>query len=134
MTMLLMTVDARRSEMRWVTAGHDVPIIYDPAEGRFVELAGNGMSLGLKKGVVYKEHLYTEVKPGQVYLALTDGLFETFNKKGEMFGKDRVRKLIRDFANLSASEITERINVELSRFLGGTRPDDDLTFVIVKVL
>jgi sigma-B regulation protein RsbU (phosphoserine phosphatase) len=86
------------------------------------------------KGVVYKEHLYTEVKPGQVYMALTDGLFETFSKKGEMFGKDRVRKLIRDFANLSASEITERINVELSRFLGGTRPDDDLTFVIVKAL
>ena len=122
MTMLLMTIDARRSEMRWVTAGHDVPIIYDPAEERFIELAGNGMSLGL------------DVRPGQVYMALTDGVFETFNKKGEMFGKDRVRKLIRDFANQSASEIIERINVELSRFLGGTRPDDDLTFVIVKVL
>ena len=134
MSMLLMTIDARRSEMRWVTAGHDVPIIYDPAEERFIELAGNGMSLGLKKGVVYKEHLYTDVRPRQVYMALTDGLFETFNKKGEMFGKDRVRKLIRDFANQSASEITDRINVELSRFLGGTRPDDDLTFVIVKVL
>ena len=67
-------------------------------------------------------------------MALTDGLWEAFNKDGEMFGKDRVRNLIRQFANLSAVEISERINAELSRFLDQKHPDDDLTFVIVKVL
>jgi serine phosphatase RsbU (regulator of sigma subunit) len=45
-----------------------------------------------------------------------------------------VHNLIRRFANLSAAEIGERINAELSRFLGVKSPDDDLTFVIVKVL
>ena len=51
-----------------------------------------------------------------------------------MFGKDRVRDLIRNSANLSANEITKRINRELARFLGGKSLGDDLTFVIVKVL
>jgi sigma-B regulation protein RsbU (phosphoserine phosphatase) len=60
-------------------------------------------------------------------------LFEAFNSNGEMFGKDRVRELIRNFADKSANEITDRINRELARFLGDTSPDDDLTFVIVKV-
>jgi len=134
MTMMLMTIDAERKEMRWATAGHDTPIIYDPASDRFVELAGNGIALGLKKGVAYKENLYTDVRPGQVYMVLTDGLFEAFNKRGEMFGKKRLRKIIRRFAKLSAGEITERITLALAAFLGDTSPVDDLTFVIVKVL
>jgi sigma-B regulation protein RsbU (phosphoserine phosphatase) len=134
MTMMLMTIDAQRREMRWATAGHDLPIVYDPADERFIKLTGNGLSLGLEKGVAYEEHLFTDVKPGQIYMALTDGLFEAFNRDGEMFGKGRVRNLIRNSANLSADEITKRINRELARFLGGKSPDDDLTFVIVKVL
>ncbi len=134
MTMLLMTVDAKRKELCWATAGHDTPIVYDRPTDQFIEFNGSGMSLGLVKGVDYEEHLFTDVRPGQVIMALTDGLWEAFNKDGEMFGKDRVRNLIRRFATLSAVEISERINAELSRFLGVKSPDDDLTFVIVKVL
>jgi phosphoserine phosphatase RsbU/P len=134
MTMMLMAIDAKRREMRWATAGHDAPIIYDPAADSFIELAGNGISLGLKKGVDYKENRFSDVRPGQVYMALTDGLFESFNKKGKMFGKKRIRKLIRNFAKLPAKEIAEQINIELARFLGDASPDDDLTFVIAKVL
>jgi len=134
MTMMLMTIDAKRKEMRWATAGHDAPIIYNPASDRFIELAGNGLALGLKKGVDYEENRFTDVRPGQVYMVLTDGLFEAFNKNGKMFGKKRLRKLIRNFARLSAKEIAEQINIELAKFLGDTSPADDLTFVIVKVL
>jgi len=134
MTMLLITVDAKRKEMCWATAGHDTPIVYDPATDHFSEFSGSGVSLGLVKEAAYEEHLFTDVQPGQVIMALTDGLWEAFNGDGEMFGKDRVRNLIRRFANLSAAEISERINAELSHFLGAKSPDDDLTFVIVKVL
>jgi sigma-B regulation protein RsbU (phosphoserine phosphatase) len=134
MTMMLMTIDAKRKEMRWATAGHDLPIIYDPATDSFIDLTGNGLALGLHKGAAYEEHLFKDVKPGQIYLALTDGLFEAFNTDGEMFGKERIRALIRNSADMSASEISKRINRELARFLGGKSPHDDLTFVIVKVL
>lgn len=134
MTMLLITVDANRQEMCWATAGHDPPIVYDPARDHFSEFKGSGMSLGLVKGAAYEEHLFTGVQSGQVIMALTDGLWEAFNGDGEMFGKDRVRNLIRRFANLSAAEMSEQINAALSRFLGAKSPDDDLTFVIVKVL
>ena len=134
MTMLLMTVDAKRKEMCWATAGHDTPIVYDPATDHFSEFNGSGMSLGLVKRTAYEEHLFTDVQPGQVIMALTDGLWEAFNRDGEMFGKDRVCNLVRRYANLSAAEISERIIAELARFLGTKSPDDDLTFVIVKVL
>ena len=133
MTMLLMAVDAERSEMRWASAGHDAPLVYDPAEDRFHELNGGSLSLGLQKKAEYAEYLLTDVKSGQIYMASTDGLWEAFNTNKEMFGKDRVRNLIRRCADLSAKEICDRMNAELSDFLGDASPDDDLTFVIVKV-
>ena len=134
MTMLLMSVDAERREMRWASAGHDAPLVYDPATDRFQTLSGSDLSLGLKKKSQYEERVFSDVKSGQIYLASTDGLWEAFNASGEMFGKDRVRNLIRSCADLTAVEICDRINAELSHFLGDTNPDDDLTFVIVKVL
>ena len=134
MTMMLMTIDAKLREMRWATAGHDVPLVYDPADKNFIELKANGLSLGLQGGFDYKEHVFTDVKPGQIYMVLTDGLVEAFNRYGEMFGKGRLRDLIRKSANLSANEICKQIDQELARFLGSKNLDDDLTFVIVKVL
>jgi len=134
MTMLLMAVDAERHEMRWASAGHDAPFVYDPAEDRFYELNGSNLSLGLKKKAEYEERIFSDVKAGQIYMASTDGLWEAINTNEEMFGRERVRNLIRRCADLSAREICDRMNAELSTFLGDTTPDDDLTFVIVKVL
>ena len=134
MTMLLMAVDAQRNEMRWASAGHDAPFVYDAVEDRFHELNGSNLSLGLKKKVEYEERVFSDVKAGQIFMASTDGLWEAFNTNGEMFGKERVRKLISRCADLSAAEICDRMNAELSNFLGDATPDDDLTFVIVKVL
>ena len=133
MTMLLMAVDAEKKEMRWASAGHDAPFVYDPHEGRFHEFNGSNLSLGVAKGVKYEEQVFTAVKSGQIYLASTDGLWEAFNKGQEMFGKDRIRNLIRRFANLSAKEICDRLNAELLNFLGDTNSEDDIAFVIVKV-
>jgi sigma-B regulation protein RsbU (phosphoserine phosphatase) len=134
MTMLLMSVDAREKEMRWASAGHDVPIVYDREKERFIELKGNDISLGVTQDVYYREHQFTDVQPGQVYLAATDGLWETFNQNGEMFGKKRVRSLLRRLADLTATEISSNISEELSRFRGSSSLDDDISFVVIKVL
>jgi serine phosphatase RsbU (regulator of sigma subunit) len=45
-----------------------------------------------------------------------------------------VHELIRSYAHLSAAEIREKIIDEVTRFRGQERPEDDLTFIIVKVL
>ncbi len=134
MTMLLMTVDARHKEMRWATAGHEVPMIYDPESDEFIELKSTGMVLGLEKNNTYKEETYKDVKSGQIYLALTDGLWETFSRNREMFGMERVQNMIRRHAHLSADEISQNIIEEMIAFRGKERPEDDLTFVVVKVV
>ncbi len=133
MTLLLMTVDAQRKEMRWATAGHDAPLVYDPTSDGFVALRSHSICLGIKKDINYTEQCFENVKRGHIYMALTDGLVETFNKEGEMFGKERLCQLIRRFAHLSADELRLRCEEELNRFRGESSLDDDYTLVIVKV-
>ncbi len=57
-----------------------------------------------------------------------------FNKTGEMFGLERVYDLVRRYAHLSVREISAKITEEAIRFRGKERPEDDLTFVVIKVL
>jgi sigma-B regulation protein RsbU (phosphoserine phosphatase) len=134
MSMLLMTADAQRKEMRWSAAGHDAPIVYDPVDSSFVELKDKSVTLGIMKDINYREQQLTKVNKGQVFIAFTDGLSETFNKDGAMFGKESVCDLIRMYAHLSAAELIQKIEAELTRFRGVSSSEDDYTFVILKVL
>lgn len=134
MTMLLMTVSAARHELRWASAGHGPPIVYDANANRFPEIDGGGIPLGILEEEVYEEYVQPGVSSGQIILAATDGLWETKNEDGGFYGMNRVRALLRSHARRTAAEISDVIRDEPARFRGPAGPDDDLTFVIVKVL
>jgi sigma-B regulation protein RsbU (phosphoserine phosphatase) len=63
----------------------------------------------------------------------TDGLWETQNKSGEMFGKERLKILIREHAQSSAKEILTAIIDSLKAFQGSEKQEDDVTLVVAKV-
>jgi sigma-B regulation protein RsbU (phosphoserine phosphatase) len=134
MTMLLLTIDSERHNMRWASAGHDAPVIFDRTSGEFIEPEGGGLPLGIMSDSEYEEYVYADVRSGQIYFAATDGVWETPNKAGENFGKDRLREFIRRNCELSAKDMGDRLRSALTEFRGGDALDDDLTFVIVKVL
>ena len=134
MTMLLMTIDAKSGHMRWATAGHEPPFAYDPTTDRFIGLKGSGLPLGILEGVTYNENDFDSVRTGQVYVVSTDGVWETFNEEGEMFRRWRFRELIQSYAHLSADEISERISQDIADFRGESSQQDDIAFVVIKVL
>ena len=133
MTMLLMTIDPTRGEMRWASAGHGAPFVYDPRNDDFIELGAGGLPLGVLGGETYDEHAFADVREGQLCLAATDGVWEACNEEGSTFGKERVCSLLRQHAQLSAAEISDRLRAELTRFRGAASQEDDITFVVVKV-
>lgn len=134
MTMLLMTIGASSRQMRWASAGHGPPIVYDANAGHFCEITGGGIPLGILEEEIYVENTWSDLGTGHLVVAATDGLWETRNEDGDLFGMVRVRALLRDNAHRSAAEISEVIRDQLARFRGLAAPDDDLTFVIVKIV
>jgi sigma-B regulation protein RsbU (phosphoserine phosphatase) len=64
----------------------------------------------------------------------TDGIWETVDPNGEMFGINRLREIIRRYAHLSAEQISKRISGDLEAFRGESKQSDDIAFVVIKVL
>jgi serine phosphatase RsbU (regulator of sigma subunit) len=134
MTMHLSIVDPRAGSFRWVSAGHDPALLYDPTTGNFEELAGADLPLGIVEETDFEEHCFSSLRPQQIILVGTDGVWEMPNATGEQFGKDRLREAIRSTANGSAAEIVQAIYDRLTTFRGDHRTVDDVTFVVIKIL
>jgi sigma-B regulation protein RsbU (phosphoserine phosphatase) len=134
MTMHLSVIDARTRTMRWVSAGHDPAIVYDPATAAFSEVGEGELPLGVMDDTEYREQTSAPFGPGQVLFIGTDGVWELPDAKGDRFGKDRLREVIREAAARPADEIATAVRERLAAFRGDTKSADDITFVVVKVL
>jgi phosphoserine phosphatase RsbU/P len=132
MTLFYLTINTDRRCIEWVRAGHEPAWLYDPDNESFEELKGPGLALGIDKNFAYQVNQKRDLKKGQVIIIGTDGIWEGHNKSGEMFGKDRIKEIIRDTAAFSSDVILNEIFQEYTHFIQGTQPEDDVTLVAIK--
>ena len=131
MTLFLARIDRQRKKIEWVRAGHDPALLYDPAKETFASLKGKGLPLGVDAAIPYRESS-TAIEDGQVLFIGTDGLWETGNERGELFGKDRLKEVIRENADQTARDILLAVHAAAEEFRDELKQEDDLTIVIVK--
>jgi sigma-B regulation protein RsbU (phosphoserine phosphatase) len=133
MTLFYLNIEPKKMQARWVRAGHDPAIFYDPGADSFEELGGAGIALGVDEDWNYSEYKKTALNKGQIIFLSTDGIWEAINQKGEMFGKERIYGIIRKNISLSANEIIKVIIGSLKSFQQGARTEDDITLVVIKI-
>jgi sigma-B regulation protein RsbU (phosphoserine phosphatase) len=134
MTLFLMVIDSNNRELRWVRAGHDPAIVYDPSSGSINELRGRGPALGVNTSFTFEECKQSGWSKGQIILIGTDGIWETENPHSEKFGKFRLRQIIRQHSQFSAQEILSAIINSLNQFRGTAPQTDDVTLVVAKAI
>lgn len=132
MTLFYLSLDPDTKSIEWVRAGHDPALLYDPSCDTFEELKGSGIALGVADDVEYLVHKRDELTDDQIIAVGTDGIWEAFNPQEEMFGKERLRELIRSNAHQSAGTILNMVYAELKQFTAGRKSEDDITLVIIK--
>jgi len=125
--------DIENQSLRWVRAGHDAAVVYDPQQDEFEELMGTGLALGVDQHYEYQEYLHTGLQSGHIIAVGTDGIWEAFNRDGRMFGKRRFRKTIRENAHRSADQILDAVYNDLRSYTQGIRQADDITLVVIKI-
>jgi serine phosphatase RsbU (regulator of sigma subunit) len=133
MTMFYGEIDIKEKIIRWVKAGHEPAILYSPDADTHELLAGEGLPLGVMEDAVYPES-QKPLSSGQIILILTDGIKESVNPSGEMFGSERLVKVIRNAADKSAREIIDTVFESLNHFRHPLKADDDETLVVIKIL
>jgi sigma-B regulation protein RsbU (phosphoserine phosphatase) len=133
MTLFYGVIDPGADTLHWVRAGHDPALLYDPWRDVFEDLAGKGAALGVDRNTRYGENVLENLANGQILLIGTDGLWESRNPVGEMYGKERLKRLIRKHAGDSAARITAAVIESVAVFRGTGKQEDDVTLVVAKM-
>jgi sigma-B regulation protein RsbU (phosphoserine phosphatase) len=133
-SLFFLMIEENSRLISWVRAGHDPAILYDPATETVTELMGPGMVLGVEEDYSYEQVEKSIETDGTIILIGTDGIWETHNGEGEMFGKDRLSHIIRNNHHKSAGAIQDAVLEAVSDFRGDTEQEDDITIVVIKVL
>jgi len=133
MTMLIAVLDSQHMTIRWANAGHDPIVVYDPGEDQFFQLDGADLPLGISSDVTYSDFASDRLRPGQILVLGTDGVWEAANLNGEFFGKDRLRETIRRTAACTSTQIGAAIESDVDAFRGPASRTDDMTFVVIKI-
>ena len=132
MSMCLSIVKINGKALKISAAGMPPALLYRKTENKVEELLIKGMPLGAFDDFPYK--LYeTTLQKGDTLLLLSDGFPELFDKDMNMLGYDKVSALFSEVAEKSPEEIIEHLNRNGTNWIGDAEPDDDITFVVLKV-
>ena len=133
MTLMLLAVNPSAGEIEWVRAGHDPAIVFDPLTDRIERLSGPGVALGVDAGARYVLQRRRNLSEGSIILLGTDGIWETCNTQGDMFGKERVYAFLNRRSGDSAESIRNGLVEALQEFRGRADMEDDITLVVIKL-
>jgi sigma-B regulation protein RsbU (phosphoserine phosphatase) len=86
---------------------------------------------GLIDGFTYSQYEFP-LRPGDVLIGYTDGLFEACDSTGKGFGDERLRTLIGQSAALPIAPLIDRLLTEVRAFSGRDEFEDDVCVVAVE--
>ncbi|KAB2879868.1 SpoIIE family protein phosphatase [bacterium] len=130
-TFFYCTLDFERLVMYYTNAGHNPPMILKKS-GDWISLREGGVVLGFLPDQEYRQ-MTKLIDHGDIIVLYTDGVTEVFNDRDELFGDDRLKKIISEHAHLSAKEIQNHIIEHVRNFAPDTDQQDDITLVVIKV-
>jgi sigma-B regulation protein RsbU (phosphoserine phosphatase) len=132
MTLFFLLLDPGNGEVRWVRAGHEPAVVYDPSTDSFSELYGDGIALGVDETWSFEDQIRELWSDSQILLIGTDGIWESESPQGERFGKKRLKEIIRQHKNKASQEIVQAITNALANHRETAPQQDDATMVVIK--
>lgn len=126
-------LDCAKNTMRISNGGCPYPYFYKASNQSVDELNLSAFPLGVRDGSTY-DVLEVPLSSGDVVVFCSDGIIEAAGKGDELFGFERVGRIIAD-AGMEASnaeQIIDDIFSELDTFSAGYEQDDDQTIVVVR--
>ena len=90
------------------------------------------MPIALYAGQGYQEAV-VDVAAGDLLFFYTDGLVETENEQGDMFGADRLQALLAAEHSEGIEVVLQRVDSAVRAFRGSAEPLDDATTMALRV-
>lgn len=132
LAMCLIMIKIRGNRLSMSSAAMPPALIYRVKNKSVEEILLKGMPLGTMKKFPYKK-IEGRLNSGDRILLYSDGLPELANEKDQMFGYDRIITEFQSVGEKEPKEIVNHLKNSASEWANGKEPDDDITFVVIKV-
>ena len=124
-------LDLKTGVVTAANAGHEYPALRGGSGGFELLHDKHGFVVGGMEGVRYKEYTFTMEKGGMLFL-YTDGVPEATNASNELYGTDRMIRLLSSAEDQSPEGLDKALRDDIHRFIGGAPQFDDLTTLCVQ--
>jgi phosphoserine phosphatase RsbU/P len=122
--------DDEHSELVVANSGLPRPVLVHDGKNTVIE--ATGLPLGLFDDANYDEFRF-KMKPGDMFVFFSDGILDARNRKGDLFGRTRVEKIIAECAGKSANCVVDSLFKAVAEHSAGVETFDDQTVVAIKV-
>lgn len=124
-------IDLASKRVTFVDCGHTKTIHYRAATGEITFLEGENVPLGFSEGEVFVEQSI-EFNDGDLLFFYSDGVTETRNPSGDMFGEERLAEFVGLLSALPPQRIIDTLIENLFRFTTERKFNDDFTCVAIR--
>lgn len=128
-TLFVGIYDGRVHRLTYSNGGHLPPILISQ-DGTIRRLEAGGTVVGLFDNMAYDEGA-VEMRPGEIFLAYSDGVTEPENDFGE-FGEQRLIDLVRENRHLPLPQISQIVTMAVDDWIGDKEQPDDVTLVLAR--
>ena len=123
----------KKKSLHYTSCGHEHILHFKKSENALETIKSGGIALGMiddNSRIIREKEL--AVSAGDTVLLYTDGVTESVNDKGEMFGLSRLQNFVSEYEALSAEEIRTSLLEVLKNFANGAAQADDITILVMK--
>jgi serine phosphatase RsbU (regulator of sigma subunit) len=132
LSMCLMMLKIHKNKIIISSAAMPPALIYRKKKNIVEEIELKGMPLGAMENFPY-EIKNTSINSGDTILLMSDGLPELHNGTNKMYGYDRIINEFNSVGNKAPEKIIDHLKKSAAKWINGNDPDDDITFVVIKV-
>lgn len=137
MTFFIGIFDFDEKKISYSNAGHNPPWLFKKDHEKKVilkSLIASGPRLGESIEEFHVEEKTTSFEEGDLFFFYTDGLTEGKDKKGDPYGKKRLKNLLMEtIQHFSIQEIRKVIQKDFLSYNEDKELDDDVTFILCQV-
>jgi serine phosphatase RsbU (regulator of sigma subunit)/anti-sigma regulatory factor (Ser/Thr protein kinase) len=131
-TAQIVLVDIPGRKLTAASAGHCPPLFSSPGRRRVSTMQVRGFPLGVMPDTVYPQQTARMGSPAALLL-YTDGLTDTRNPSGTIFGRQRLKGWMREqiLPGGNAADLRDRLASDLNKYRGDAEMDDDQAFLLL---
>ncbi|MDP8228856.1 MAG: SpoIIE family protein phosphatase [Candidatus Electryoneaceae bacterium] len=124
-------LDIASGRIQYCNAAHNPPYVYRRDSEIIDMLDPTGTVLGFSDKMTF-DRAKTRLDPGDVMVIYSDGVTEAKNPDNELYGDDRLKRLLSQNSSASAQEIQDVILTDVEQFVAGAEQSDDITMMVIK--